>query len=370
MLSETIGAIYEAALSPERWREAMDRLRDHFDLSFAASLIDNEATRDAKGWVSGIDNATYEQFLSTLFVSSPFQHTQPKWQPGQITPGVELIPQHQFRRTRQYADWCRVHDLEWGLRIALTRDSAGNRHAVNLWRPRSRDPFGAREIALASMLMPHLQRASYLSRRLGELDVLGAGGLAALDLVQHAIFLVDHDARVAHANTVAEALLAADKGLSTSVGALVGGTPQSTAKLQKAIADAACRRGEAPRGSALRLPRSSGRAMVAVVLPLAAEPAWSFGRRPLAVLWVTDPDSGLVVRGRELIALFGVTGAEAAVATALLAGKTLQQVAVETQRSLTTIKSQLSGLMAKLGVNRQSELVRVLASLPRSDSGV
>ena len=62
---------------------------------------------------------------------------------------------------------------------------------------------------------------------------------------------------------------------------------------------------------------------------------------------------------------FGLTGAEATLAVDLLAGSELREIAERRGRSIATVRSQLAKLMAKTDVNRQSELLRLLGTLPR-----
>jgi DNA-binding CsgD family transcriptional regulator len=66
----------------------------------------------------------------------------------------------------------------------------------------------------------------------------------------------------------------------------------------------------------------------------------------------------------QLVALFGLTQAEAALAAGLLAGLELRDIAEQSGRSINTVRSQLATLMAKTETGRQAELVRLLSRLP------
>ena len=121
------------------------------------------------------------------------------------------------------------------------------------------------------------------------------------------------------------------------------------------------------RAGALRLPRPGGGSPLSVLAaPFRREAHWSLPRPPTVLVCVTDPDAAIVVPGRLMIDLFGLTGTEAALATDLMAGKELRDIARERGRSINTVRKQLGWLMAKTGVNRQSDLVRLMASLPRA----
>jgi DNA-binding CsgD family transcriptional regulator len=70
---------------------------------------------------------------------------------------------------------------------------------------------------------------------------------------------------------------------------------------------------------------------------------------------------------RQLADLFGLTGTEAALAADLLAGQELREIAARRGRSINTVRTHLARVMAKTDVNRQSELMRLLTSLPRPE---
>lgn len=69
-----------------------------------------------------------------------------------------------------------------------------------------------------------------------------------------------------------------------------------------------------------------------------------------------------------LAGVYGLTHAEARLAAALAAGKSLQQYADQTRHSRNTVKSRLSAIFRKTGVSRQSDLIRLLAQISAVDT--
>ena len=51
-------------------------------------------------------------------------------------------------------------------------------------------------------------------------------------------------------------------------------------------------------------------------------------------------------------------------AVALLAGKTMREIATDSGVQITTLRTQLSSVLRKVGVRRQAELIRVLSNIP------
>lgn len=97
------------------------------------------------------------------------------------------------------------------------------------------------------------------------------------------------------------------------------------------------------------------------VAPLGA--ALTAAERPLAMILVADPDE-LSPSARDLAQAFGLTPAESRLAAALLTGKRLSDIAAAAGVRITTLGTQLSSILRKVGVERQADLVRVLSSVP------
>lgn len=99
------------------------------------------------------------------------------------------------------------------------------------------------------------------------------------------------------------------------------------------------------------------------VLRVEAVP-WSWARRAVHVLFVTE--LGRAPRGamKWLRNSFGLTRAEAEVAIALVETTSLEHLASQRAVSIGTVRNQVKVVMAKVGVRKQSELCALLASVP------
>jgi DNA-binding CsgD family transcriptional regulator len=105
---------------------------------------------------------------------------------------------------------------------------------------------------------------------------------------------------------------------------------------------------------------------VVTVMPLGAEHS-SVGHRT-AMLLISGAASYTGVE-EQISELFGLSGAEARLAAALARGRTMGEIAADQGGAkITTLRTQLRSILGKLGIRRQADLTRLLASLPRAES--
>jgi DNA-binding NarL/FixJ family response regulator len=109
--------------------------------------------------------------------------------------------------------------------------------------------------------------------------------------------------------------------------------------------------------------RRGGRAAyILTVAPLGVELA--VYERPLAaMILVADPDARTPSE-RDLTEFFGLSPAESRLTAALFAGKTMHEIAAQSGVQITTVRTQLSSVLRKVGVSRQAELIRILSNIP------
>ena len=88
-----------------------------------------------------------------------------------------------------------------------------------------------------------------------------------------------------------------------------------------------------------------------------------FYSEPMALIIVVDPDARSP-KADDLTAYFGLSFAEARLATQLMSGKTLGDIAAESGASMATLRSQLRSILKKMKVERQADLFLVLARVP------
>jgi DNA-binding CsgD family transcriptional regulator len=185
--------------------------------------------------------------------------------------------------------------------------------------------------------------------------------------------LVEANGHVLSANAVAQDLLSGNGPLLVRDAILRARTPQATrqlldaisemARLQSTIADPDC-----------YVPVALPDPDRAQPLTLIIRPGPPFGpvSAPLkrtAVIVLRDPALPAMLSVGDLERLFGLSPAEARLATRLADGEGLDEAAVALGVSRNTARSQLQSVFTKTGVNRQGDLVRLLLSSAASQGG-
>jgi len=260
-----------------------------------------------------------------------------------------------------FNDFMRGYDLGSQLMItgaAFTVEGAAP--AFNVYRPVGADEFGAPELAVAAMLHRPLQRAYQMSRRLARERRLGESLSGFVDQLSGAAFVVEGDGRLAHANAAGQAMLALRDGLTCEGLRLRASAAAAHRRLAALLASAGAAEPDRRRGGALALPRPSGRRPLALLATPARRSADAPGWSPLVLVSVVDPELVEPDPEERLRAYFGFTPAEARVAAELAAGYDAQEIAERLNRSVHTVRAQISRIREKTETGRQTELVALM----------
>ncbi len=372
-LGPLIASIYEAALDNGRWNAFLAgfaaRLDSHaamiwgHDFSDRSAEIDNSTGSIAT--FTGIDAQAMADFAEyycqrNVWMEDPLKHGE-----GHVVTSSSLFPDDQLKRTEYYADWLRHQDFFYSSAAVVSKREDRSLN-VTVVRSERVGIFREEELQVISALMPHLQAAFALHRRLHRLEALSQASMAALETSTFGIILLDHRGRVLHANSLAH-------GLANRSGLLRFG-PADSLRATYAADDnllqqrlfGALRTGVGATGDgggALRLRGLEGSQLDAVIAPL---PSWAspFGERSSVVVFLSDPGAVIGSLAPMLRAIYGMTPAEARLTEALVNGLTPQEYAERQQVSLHTVRAQFKSAAAKAGTSRQADLVRIVLTGP------
>lgn len=189
-------------------------------------------------------------------------------------------------------------------------------------------------------------------------------GDSVLEASRLAVLAVRGDGMILHANARARMLLEAQDGLIDQHGRLRCTRPAESERLLATIADMAQRQSaasEVPVYDLLSVARDGDDVPLTVIV----RPGPDFGpaTSPLqrsAIVVARDPAWAPLLPPQTLLALFNLSKAEAALASELVRGASLEEAAADLAISRNTAKSQLQAIFQKTGTKRQSDLIRLV----------
>ena len=232
---------------------------------------------------------------------------------------------------------------------------------LGLLRDRNKEDFSTRELRLLEAVLPHAGRAMRLFLRMAELSAQAQLITEAMDRLPAGLILCDGKGRVLHLNSAAQRIVAAQDGLRVSGGVLSG----AGAPLAASIARVAGRAGNG--AETVVVHRASGqRPHVLLISPVAEDGVpWAGVPRRRALILIGGQSRVPAGLPAQLMEVFRLSPGEARLAAAVLAGgKQLEELAEERGLSVNTIKTQMKAVFAKTDTGRQTDLIRVLSSLP------
>lgn len=353
-LGATADHIYEAALVPEHWPTALETLAK---VGGAQGTVLFSVTEWQTNWTASTS------LLPTMqeFVEQGWAERNTRMSNG-IRKNLHRYPG--FITEAQYYDEGQIeHDQlnqkffrKYGLGHSagtIAHLPHGDMLCYSLERRLEYGPVAEDEIQQLNSLRPHLVRAAVVAARVGynrertAVDAMETLGFPAVALGANGIVTLQN-ALAGHAS-------------GWSIGAfdrLVMATSRTRDMLATALGTISSSKG--PRS----IPVPDRHENVRSVLHLipVRKSAHDVFTRAVAIAILTSCDQQGSNPGL-LQALFDLTPAEAAVADRIGAGDSVEQIAVSTGRSVVTIRNQLASIYQKVGVDRQTELVRLLNRL-------
>ena len=368
--SALVGMIYDAAVDPTRWLDAMEAIRA--ELNFHNSTL-NLQSLPSMAMLTNVTSNVPADYLRVMERPEAGADVIEIWggvgrllglamdRPAVLT-AVNPDFDPETTPNRYFRDFARPQQIIDVLSIGLARDE-GALGTIAFGRHRSAGPIGERELAVMTLLIPHLQRAATINRMLDAAALEQASFAGTLDALVAPVVLVGAGQEILYANSAAQRLLEAGDPIASSNGLLVSATSGATRALAVAIRHATGDQGEiGRRGLGIPLRQPDGASSVLHVLPVGAGRA-GVRADAVAAVFVTDVSTPFVAPTELVAALFDLTPAEARVFGLMVTRHTVAETAAALGVERTTAKTHLMRLYDKIGVRRQSELVQVAASL-------
>lgn len=344
-LLELVEAIYEGVQESKPWERALRLLREQLGAAWIALML-----RPA--------SATQPALVITAGGAVALAAESPHLNANDIPPGGifrELEPE---RVQRLDAPAAKSAQQVIGADLPVT---ASFRARLRIARGKA---FGARELALVQSLLPHLARAMRSHEEAVLAQMESRLLRSAVDSLCLGVVILGESGEVLHANRCAEQALAERRSIGLINGTIRCTHPHEDRKLWGAIRLALAQRFDASRGSAgaaVAASRDDGSAWLSMLVrPIAPGPFSCGGKAAAVAVYIRRSDQERNIPPSIISEVFGLTRTEAALALRIAEGASMDEAAAALQIRRNTARTHLRSIFAKVGVRRQTELMRVV----------
>lgn len=349
-----VSQIYEAALDDEQFTALPLVLAHHFHARSAVIHWLDSSRRSEVDATSGYYSASQMRTYTENFAANDLWTVAAARDACRNTAwnANDLVAEDDYAKSTFYNDWIRpMGDDTWRCAGAVMETSRGF-GIIGIHRGRSQPDFGNEVVDRLQEALPHLRRA--LAMR-GKLQAYGSA-LESWNQIfeagRSATFIIDALGRVRRLNEAAERLLEQGNLLELRDRRIVPCCSQQAKRWSQMVCCATDQvspsAGEAAFGQTVET------VWTAEALPIVAGDLAGCALVTIAH-WQDATQSG--AKGGRLREIYGLTEAEAAIATLITEGQSLTEIAGARGTTRETIRSQLKHILAKTGTRRQAELV-------------
>jgi DNA-binding CsgD family transcriptional regulator len=362
-LLDVIGQVYDAAQDERLWSPIAPKIA--CALNSNSTVLYLQDTRLGEGRFISVtpnfDQRAMEDYNAYYGPLDVWRRRAEAIGP-RVVVSKELIADADFDRTEIRNDYFRHRaDIFYTVGAVLkVADDPGGFLAVH--RPHKNGDYFEQEREQVIEFLPHLIRALQIRHRLNQDTIERQSGLETLERTKIATIVVTRNGALIHFNRAAEAMLRAGDTIRSVSGQLATASKPATEQLALLIRQAA--------GTAAGREKSSGGAvsilasgrMPVTVLVAHFRPAKDGAGAPIpaAILFIRDPERSTAPGIDALKGLFGLTPAEATVASQLAQGRSISSIGAKHRLSNNTVRTHLKGIFAKTDVRRQGELVALV----------
>lgn len=361
VVSALVGHIYDAALDPAKWPAALGKAAA-FVNGTAAALYSKDATSKT-GEVfyqcGSIDPHHVQLYFQKYIKFDPATTAQFFAEIDQPMATADVMDYDEFLQSRFYREWVLPQKLVDHVSVVLEKSATGAAF-FGVFRHESHGVVDETMRSRMRMIAPHVRRAVMIGRAI-ELRAVEAENLAqTLDGLAAAMFLLELDGRIVHANASGIAMLNQADVVRSSDGRLIASNPSDERTLRESVLEASRDETIVSASSVTHAITSrNGARYVVHVLPLGSG-ARRTASKAVAALFVQKAALSKVAAPEVIAKTYRLTPTELRVLLALVEVGGVPEVSEALGIAETTVKFHLRSLFDKTGSRRQAELVKLL----------
>jgi DNA-binding CsgD family transcriptional regulator len=360
-LSDLIGVVYDAAIDPSRWEDAIARTAQ-----FVGGAGGGLFCKDV-----GVQHATIPHrfgfhaplrvdLFRQIYSSAEGHFLGDLEQPVATT---DLMPFAELTQSELFRQWAEPQGFVDFVSAVVDRTtiSAAIFGVFRHERDGVVDDHARRQMRL---IAPHIRRAVLIGRMFEFKAAEVATFIDTFDGLAAGMYLVDAGGRLIHANAAGNAILSASDILNSVGGRLVAGDAHIDRALREVFAAAG--QGDAAlgtKGIAVPLTGRDGERYIAHALPLTSGARRRAGvvSTVAAALFVRKASLAVPSASQAIGSAFKLTPTELRVLMAIVEVGGVPEVATAFGIADTTVRTHVTRLFEKTGTSRQADLVKLVA---------
>jgi DNA-binding CsgD family transcriptional regulator len=352
-----IDAIYESAMNSSAWTRALEDIARQCHAETASIAFLRKSIQDSSFWNVGLEEAAQVSYSEHFVYRDPITPVLIRGsRKTEIATEETVIDSETLLRSEFHNDWAHPNGLRHCL-VANIYQGAGTSVSLIMGRGPDVGTFQASEVTFKTLgsLLPHLRRAAQVQIRLAEavahIDALES----CADATGHCAMLVDSTGRLLHANRPSLSGPLKTGFFSLRRGFLTSANSTLTRDLHLAIRRVCT-------GCSSVVPEivhCEHDCSVAVWPVRDAKGPLGFTRNRALVVF--NARESHKFRTESIAAKHRLTRAESEVLDLLVSGLSVSSIAERRLTSIGTVRNQVKAILAKLGLSRQVDVVRLVA---------
>jgi len=360
-LSDLIGVVYDAAIDPSRWEDAIAGAARFVGGTGAGLFCKDVGVPHASiphrvGFQTPLPVALFQQ----IYPAAEGHFLGDLEQPIATT---DLMSFGELAESELYRQWAEPQGLVDFLSAVVDRTTISTA-IFGVFRHRRNGVVDDHARRQMKLIAPHIRRAVLIGRMFEFKTAEVATFVDTLDGLGAGMYLVDATGRLIHANAAGNAILGASDILNSVGGRLVA----SDAHIDRTLRDvfAAAGQGDAAlgtKGIAVPLIGNDGERYIAHALPLTSGARRRAGvvGTAAAALFVRKAALTVPSASQAIGSAFKLTPTELRVLMAIVEVGGIPEVAAAFGVADTTVRTHVSRLFEKTGTARQADLVKLVA---------
>jgi DNA-binding CsgD family transcriptional regulator len=359
-----IQSFYDAAMDESLWRASLK------------GLCDLTGSQAASFWVlDGSEQPRLPTFICINFDMESIAEYLDYWaaedptvkylvaHPQQPIVHDGLVITEREKDKHPYYDW---HEKRIDTRFRMvgqTRVLPSVQAGVAVHRTRKAGRYDPKEIDRFAILHGHMERAVGIGFRLGTLGTMQRATAEWLDQNPAAVLFLDEHKKIVFANRTARLFEAEKDGLKLMNNCISLLHRRDNEKLQGLLEQVASRAGShiTTPGGVMRARRPSGKRPYGITIgPVSRQGSVFCIPQPSICVVIHDPEQQAKLPSQHLQSAFGLTEAEARLATLLAEGTELRVAAETLGITYGSARTRLAEIFQKTETKRQGELIRLL----------